>query len=92
MNAYEKALKVFKHTEARRKRKKLTGLDKYVIFALCVTMCYTIAEFITATITGQEKSTLTLAVYGFWAGEIVTCGLIKIFKLRKENTDEDRLD
>jgi hypothetical protein len=92
MNAYEKALKVFRHTEAKRKRKKLTGLDKYVIFALFVTILYTIAEFVTATITGIEKSTLTTAVYGFWAGEIVTCGLIKIFKLRKENTDEDRLD
>jgi hypothetical protein len=52
-------------------------------------MLYTIAEFITATITGSEKSTLTLAVYGFWAGEVVTCGLIKIFKLRKERTDEE---
>lgn len=89
MNAYEKAVKVFKHTEAKRKRKKLTGLDKYVIFALCVTMCYTVAEFVTATITGSEKSTLTLAVYGFWAGEIVTCGLIKIFKLKKGEDNEE---
>lgn len=92
MNADEKALQVFRHTEAKRKRKKLTGLDKYVIFALFVTILYTIAEFVTATVTGVEKSTLTTAVYGFWAGEIVTCGLIKIFKLRKENTDVDRLD
>lgn len=89
MNAYEKAVKVFKHTEAKRKRKKLTGLDKYVIFALCVTMLYTIAEFVTATVTGQEKSTLTMAVYGFWAGEIVTCGLIKIFKLKKGEGNEE---
>ena len=91
MNAYEKAMKVFRHTESRRK-KRLSGLDKYVIFSLCVTMIYTVAEFITATITGQEKSTLTMAVYGFWAGEVVTCGLIRITKLRKEKTDEDRLD
>lgn len=88
MNAYEKALKVFRHTESRRK-KKLSGLDKYVIFALCVTLIYTLAEFVTATITGQEKSTLTMAVYGFWAGEIVTCGLIKIFKLRKGESNEN---
>lgn len=73
-------------------KRKLRGLDKYVIFALSVVLIYTVAEFITATITGVEKSTLTAMVYGFWAGEIVTCGLIKIFKLRKENTDEDRLD
>lgn len=71
------------------KRRKLKGLDKYVIFALSVVLIYTIAEFITATITGVEKSTLTAMVYGFWAGEIVTCGLIKIFKLRKGDNDEN---
>jgi len=67
------------------KKKKLKSLDKYVIFALCIVLMYTIAEFITATVTGVEKSTLTTAVYGFWAGEVVTCGLIKIFKLKKED-------
>ena len=89
MTAYERALKVFKRLESSKRRRKLTGLDKYVIFALCVTLLYTLAEIVTATITGQEKSTLTVAVYGFWAGEIVTCGLIKIFKLRKGESNEN---
>lgn len=73
------------------KKKKLNGLDKYVIFSLAIVLIYTIAEFITATVTGVEKSTMTMSVYGFWAGELITCGLIKIFKLRKDGQYEDRL-
>ncbi len=68
--------------------KKLKGLDKYVIFSIAVTLIYTVAEFITATITGIEKSTLSTCVYGFFAGEIVTAGLIKIWKLKGAKEDE----
>lgn len=64
--------------------KKLNGLDKYVIFSIAVTLIYTVAEFITSTITGIEKTTLTTAVYGFFAGELVILGLIKIFKIKRE--------
>lgn len=70
---------------------KLNGLDKYVIFSISVTLIYTVAEFVTATITGIEKTTLSTCVYGFFAGEIVVAGVIKIFKLKDdkgENIDE----
>ena len=62
--------------------KKLNGLDKYVIFSIGVVLLYTVSEFIVSTITGMEKSTLTLAVYGFFAGEVTVAGLIKIFKIK----------
>ena len=71
--------------------KRLNGLDKYVIFSISVTLIYTVAEFVTATITGIEKTTLSTCVYGFFAGEIVVAGVIKIFKLKDdkgENIDE----
>jgi hypothetical protein len=68
--------------------KKLNGLDKYVVFSISVTLVYTVAEFITATITGVEKATLSTCVYGFFAGEIVIAGLIKIFKLKSDSPDE----
>lgn len=63
-------------------RRRLNALDRYVIFSITVTVLYTVAEFIVSTITGVEKTTLTACVYGFFAGEIVTAGLIKIFKLK----------
>ena len=73
--------------------KKLNGLDKYVIFSLAVVLLYTIAEFITSTITGIEKSTLSTCVYSFWAGEVVSAMLIKIFKIRgNDNGAEDNRD
>ena len=59
-------------------------LTKYVIFSIAVVILYTIAEFITSTITGIHHEVLTGCVYGFFAGEVCLCGLIKIFKLRRE--------
>ena len=69
--------------------KKLNGLDKYVIFSIAIVLIYTIAEFITSTITGVEKSTMTIAVYGFWAGEVISAAIIKIFKIRDEDKECD---
>ena len=76
--------------------KKLNGLDKYVIFSISVLVLYTIAEFITSTITGIEKSSLTMAVFGFFgAPELIVAGLIKIFKIKEEKheieTDEPEI-
>lgn len=75
----------------RRKNKfRLRGLDLYVIFSISLLLIYTIAEFITATITGVEKSTLTMAFFGFFgAPEIIGCALIKIFKLKKGDNDNE---
>lgn len=69
--------------------RKLNGLDKYVIFSIAVVLIYTIAEFITSTITGVEKSTLSTCVYGFFAGEVVSAALIRIFKLKEEDKECD---
>ena len=62
----------------------IKDLTKYVVFSIVTVILYTIAEFITSTITGISHDTLTSCVYAFFGGEIVTCGLIKIFKLRRE--------
>jgi len=73
--------------------KKLNGLDKYVIFSISILVIYTIAEFITSTITGIEKSSLTMAVFGFFgAPELIGCALIRIFKIKEENKNEIEVD
>ena len=69
--------------------KKLNGLDKYVIFSISFTVLYTIAEFISSSMTGMEKSTLSSCVYGFFAGEIVVAGLLKIFKIRQGDKEAE---
>ena len=62
----------------------LKDLTKYVVFSITFVIIYTIAEFVVSTITGISHDVLTGCVYGFFAGEVVLCGMIKIFKLRRE--------
>ena len=68
----------------KKERPKISALDKYVVFSIGITILYTIVEFVFSTITGTSHDTLTTCVYAFFAGEIVTSGLIKIFKLKEE--------
>lgn len=75
-------------TARPRKRKKIPSLSKYMIFSIGFVVIYSVAEFIISTITGVHHDVLTGCVYGFFGGEVVTCGLIKIFKLREEGKDE----
>ena len=65
-----------------KKKKKLHGLDLYVIFSITVMVIYTIASLLILIYTGYTYETLTTCVFSFFGGEIVTCALIKIFKLR----------
>lgn len=65
------------------KKKKLHGLDIYVIFSISALIIYTIVSQVLAATLGIQYDTLTTCFFGFFGGEIVTCALIKIFKLRK---------
>lgn len=69
------------------KRKRLNGLDVYVIFSIAVVMIYTIAEFIVSSITGAEHSTLTTCLYGFFGGEVVSAAVIKVFKIKHNSAE-----
>ena len=67
-------------------RKK--SLTLYVIFSISILILYTTIEMIISTISGISHDTLTTCFYACFGGEILCCALIKIFKLKKENTDE----
>ena len=69
--------------------KKPSSLTLYVIFSIAVVLIYSVVEFtFSITASGISHDTLTTCVYGFFGGEIVTCALIKIFKIREENKNE----
>lgn len=68
---------------------KLNGLDKYVIFSIVVLLIFTVAEMVTSFYTGTHD-TLTTALFATFGGEILSCALIKIFKLRG-GTDDNTL-
>lgn len=66
------------------KKRKLKTLDKYVIFSITVLLAYTAVEFYFSTMTEIQHDTLTTCLYATFGGEILSCCLIKIFKLREE--------
>lgn len=68
-------------------KKKLSDIDKYLIFSFAVIILYTITAIIFQWVTGIELSTsLTVGVYGFFGGEITLLAMIKRLKLKKEET------
>lgn len=64
--------------------KKKSKLGKFVIFSIVMCILYTIAEFIFSTITGISHDTLTTCFYSVFGGEMLSCALIKIFKLKSD--------
>lgn len=71
----------------------MKSLDIYVIFSISTLIIYTIASFIMAAKYNVQLDILTGCFFGFFGGEIVTCALIKIFKLKNETPSmEDRIE
>ena len=76
----------------KNKIKNISSLDIYVTFSILSLIVYTIISQIIAVRMGMILDTLTTCFFGFFGGEIVTCGLIKIFKLqeiRKGNINDN---
>lgn len=72
----------------KNKIRNISSLDIYVTFSILSLIIYTIISQIIAVKMCMTLDTLTTCFFGFFGGEIVTCGLIKIFKLqeiKKEN-------
>ena len=79
-------------SKIKSKFKNISALDVYVTFSILSLVVYTIISQLLAINFGVILDTLTTCFFGFFGGEIVTCGLIKIFKLKdvkKENTNLD---
>lgn len=72
------------------KKKKINlndiPLADYVVFSIKMIIAYTIIILILAIcrIDVSALDNLTTCYYSVFGGEILTCGLIKVFKLHKE--------
>ena len=73
----------------KSKFKNVKALDVYVTFSIIVLIIYTVVSQYLAVNYGIILDTLTTCVFGFFGGEVVTCGLIKIFKLRENKNSEN---
>ncbi len=80
--------KLKKRNESSKKKKKISDLDKYLVFCFVVIILYTVTAIIFQWITQIELSTsLTVGVYGFFGGEITLLAMIKRLKLKKEGNE-----
>ena len=68
----------------KAKRKRMSGLDKYIIFSFAVLLIYTIAQTIVTLKTGVESETLTTCFFSVFGGEVLLCAIIKRLKLKNE--------
>ena len=61
-------------------------LADYVVFSIKMIIAYTVVLLVMAVchIEVSMLDTLTTCFYSVFGGEMLTCGLIKVFKLHKE--------
>lgn len=75
----------------RRRHPKRLGkehsLTKYVVFSLVSIQLFTIAMIVVFCIYQSVPDTLIGCYFGTFGGEILSCALIKIFKLKEESND-----
>lgn len=67
------------------KGERVRSLTLYVVFSILVLIVYTVTEQVLSTVTGISHDTLTTCVFAAFGGEILSCALIKVFKLREED-------
>lgn len=76
----------------KSKFKNVKALDVYVTFSILSLVVYTIISQLLAIYYGVILDTLTTCFFSFFGGEIVTCGLIKIFKLKDKEKNSEEID
>lgn len=68
--------------------KKIPTLTKFIIFSLAMTIIYTVVAIIFQAVTGTELSSqLTICFMAVYGGEVLSCALVKVFKLKEEGSD-----
>ena len=72
-----------------KKKRRLNGLDLYVIFSISALIVYTIVTQVMLFKYVQVSDTLTTCFFGFFGSETVCCAILKIFKLKEEPKTND---
>lgn len=69
---------------AVRRSQTTRSLTRYVVFSIFMLVLYTTICLVFLWLDKPLDEALTTGVFGFFGGEIVMCGLIKLFKLKRE--------
>ena len=73
-----------KTKKEQEEEKRMHSLTLYVVFSILCLIIYTVVEQVLSGVTGFTNDTLTTCFFACFGGEILMCGLIKIFKLKNE--------
>lgn len=74
--------------DARRKKKKVPALDKYVIFSLSALILFTVTTIVYQFYTKEElSSTLITCFFAAFGGELLMLAMIKRLKLKGGDHD-----
>lgn len=73
----------------KTKNQYTPSLTLYVAFSILVLLVYTVVEQVLSTISGISHDTLTTCFYACFGGEILCCALIKIFKLKTQDKEDE---
>lgn len=77
----------------KKKRNKMSALDKYIVFSIACIIIYTIAAHVLIIVTdGMTLDLLTTVFFGFFGGEITICALIKKLKLKQPDKEKEKGD
>lgn len=76
--------KLIKRNGETKKGKKVSTLDKYLIFSFTCLIVFTVVMIIVQTITGMTQDTLITCFFSAFGGELLLCAMIKRLKLKKE--------
>ncbi len=72
-------------SKIKRYFKHMPSLTKFIIFSFAVILVYTVVELILSTAFSISHDTLTTCLYACFGGEVLSCALIKVFKLKGED-------
>ena len=89
MNDLERLQRKLKERNTKPEKKKLSAIDKYVIFSFTMIIIFTIIALFYQFKTDNElSSTLIMSFYGVFGGELLMLCMIKRLKLKKEDDYE----
>lgn len=72
-----------------KKKSKINKLSAYVIFSIALLVIYTVVTMLVTILRPNYiNDTLTTCFFATFGGEILSCALIKIFKLKEEKEND----
>lgn len=74
--------------QLQKKNKRISALDKYVIFSFTCLIVFTVVMICVQTITQITQDTLITCFFSAFGGELLLCAMIKRLKLKRGDSND----